>query len=182
MINQITSFLMKKKVEYLIQEFKESSYELFFVGNTLQMNRAKDTHSYSVTVYHSHNGFKGSATLSIHPTMNKEELTERNTCEISKHIYLQYGEKFEWPVNNENKNLEKIFCYGSVDQFGILVDGTVTACCLDSDGMINFGNIYENSFKEIIESEKFKTFNKKIKDGLCASALCSNCTYARKKV
>lgn len=74
MISTIKKILESKNVEYLINERKESSYELFFVNNELQMNRAKDVHHFDVVVYVTHGNFKGSATLKIHPTMNEAEV------------------------------------------------------------------------------------------------------------
>lgn len=111
------------------------------------------------------------------------ELFTRGTCEIKKRIYLQLGEKFEWPINTSNeKHFEKIFCYGSVDQFGVLVNGDIVPCCLDSEGIIKLGNIFEKDLKEILESNEYIDFNKKIKEGIPPTKLCEKCSYARKKV
>ena len=71
------------------------------------------------------------------------------------------AEKFSWPDSNISLISQDIFCYGLRDQIGILVDGTVVPCCLDSEGSINLGNIFEEDLQSIIESERAK----KIYDG-----------------
>jgi hypothetical protein len=48
---------------------------------------------------------------------------------------------------------ENVFCYGLRDQIGVLVHGTVVPCCLDSEGKIPLGNIYETSLEDILNSE-----------------------------
>lgn len=111
-----------------------------------------------------------------------DELLKRNTCEINKHIYLQTGEKFEWPVNTKDKTFDKIFCYGLLDQFGVLSNGDVVPCCLDNNGEIKLGNIFNESFKDILEKEETKIFIKNMKDNIPPCALCKKCSYARKKV
>ena len=60
------------------------------------------------------------------------------------------AEKFEWPNINLDSSQEKVFCYGLRNQVGILVDGTVVPCCLDSEGTIELGNIFNTSFTNII--------------------------------
>lgn len=111
------------------------------------------------------------------------ELKNRMTCEISKHIYIQTGEKFEWPIktNDENK-FDKIFCYGMLDQFGVLSNGDVVPCCLDNEGIIKFGNIFNESMKDILSKDEVNKFINNMKKGICPHSLCSKCTYARKKV
>ena len=57
-------------------------------------------------------------------------------------MFLEYGERFAWPDLNEETQGNNVFCYGLRDHIGILCDGTVVPCCLDSEGTINLGNIF----------------------------------------
>jgi len=41
-------------------------------------------------------------------------------------------------------------CYALRDHIGILVDGTVVPCCLDNNGDIPLGNIFDTNFSKII--------------------------------
>ena len=74
----------------------------------------------------------------------------RGGKKIADKLYLQLGDKFDWPSLEKNDESETAFCYGLRDQIGILADGTVVPCCLDSNGSINLGNIFENDLEEII--------------------------------
>ena len=44
---------------------------------------------------------------------------------IRDKIYLEWGERFEWPDSDAEIKGDKFYCYGLKDQFGILSDGTV---------------------------------------------------------
>lgn len=95
-------------------------------------------------------------------------------------LHLEYGERFIWP-DTEGKDLGDIGrCYGLVDQFGILSDGTVVPCCLDADGAINLGNVFTDDLSEILSSERAK----KIRDGFMKKSfvepLCQRCPFSRK--
>ena len=65
-------------------------------------------------------------------------------------------EKFEWPSLSLPYISKKGKCLGAKEMIGILVDGTVVPCCLDGNGDINLGNIFEKPLKEILESKRFK--------------------------
>lgn len=109
----------------------------------------------------------------------KEVLKEKNRVKLKERIYLNMAEKFSWPDSNISLISQDIFCYGLRDQIGILVDGTVVPCCLDSEGSINLGNIFEEDLQSIIESERAK----KIYDGFsrrkAVEDLCKRCGYAK---
>ncbi len=83
MISLIKEILDSKKVEYVINEEVESTYELFFVRHELQMNRIKDVKKYFVSIYHGHGEYMGNASTQIFPTMTKEEATK----ELESAIY-----------------------------------------------------------------------------------------------
>ena len=65
-----------------------------------------------------------------------------NGARIRHRLHLEYGERFEWPDSEAEDRGERVFCYGLADHFGILCDGTVVPCCLDSDGIIRLGNAF----------------------------------------
>ena len=107
----------------------------------------------------------------------------RSGKRICDKVFLEYGEKFEWPdVDGAElfSEEEKFFCHGLRDQIGILCDGTVVPCCLDSEGNIPLGNIFESSYDDIMGSEKVKNFYDSVSARRCPSALCATCEYARR--
>lgn len=105
-----------------------------------------------------------------------------NTKGIRIHdkLHLEWGDRFEWPDKNAPVQDNDVFCYGLRDHFGILCDGTVVPCCLDSDGVINLGNIFESDIEGILSSPRAQ----KIKEGFdcrkATEALCKKCGYAKR--
>ena len=97
-------------------------------------------------------------------------------------IFLEFGERFEWPDTNENIKGDRFFCYGLKDQFGILSDGTVVPCCLDSDGVINLGNIFTEDINSILNSERALKIIDGFKCGKASEELCRRCGYAQRFV
>lgn len=101
---------------------------------------------------------------------------------IRDKIYLEWGERFEWPDSNAEIKGERFFCYGLKDQFGILSDGTVVPCCLDSDGVIKLGNIFEEDINDILNSGRAVEMVNGFKCGRATEALCKRCGYAQRFV
>ncbi|MBE6732020.1 MAG: radical SAM protein [Ruminococcaceae bacterium] len=96
-------------------------------------------------------------------------------------VFLEWGEKFDWP-DIENETLDdNISCYGLRDQIGVLSSGTVVPCCLDSDGVINLGNIFTEDLDDILNSERAVNLRESfIKRKVCEE-LCKKCGYAHQK-
>jgi radical SAM protein with 4Fe4S-binding SPASM domain len=103
----------------------------------------------------------------------------RGTCLADK-VFLEYGDKFDWPSLNAEESSGKSFCYGLRDQIGILCDGTVVPCCLDSDGNIPLGNLHNTDLNEIIYSQKAMEIYHGFSHGKAAQDLCRRCGYARR--
>ena len=68
---------------------------------------------------------------------------------IRHKLHLEYGDRFAWPDMSCDNMGECVFCYGLGDHFGILCDGRVIPCCLDREGEITLGNIFETPIREI---------------------------------
>ncbi len=105
---------------------------------------------------------------------------ERNGTRIGEKIYIQYGDKFDWPTLESDNIDEKVFCYGLRDQIGVLADGTVVPCCLDNNGEINLGNIFEKDLEEIINSEKAQSIYNGFSSRNACEELCKRCSFVRK--
>ena len=105
---------------------------------------------------------------------------ERKGTRIGERIYIEYGDKFDWPSLESDDVEEKIFCYGLRDQIGILADGTVVPCCLDNEGTINLGNIFENDLEDIINSEKAQSIYNGFSNRNACEELCKRCSVVRR--
>ena len=95
-------------------------------------------------------------------------------------LHLEYGDRFEWPDREAEDRGDKVFCYGLKDHFAILCDGTVVPCCLDREGAIALGNIYETPVEKILESPRAKAMREGFQRRCATEALCRRCGYARR--
>ena len=100
---------------------------------------------------------------------------------ICDKLFLEWGNLFDWPDIDGEEYSANHGCYGLRDQAGILCDGTVVPCCLDADGIINLGNIFESPLSEILESERAKKLKQSFIDRNVCEELCRRCGYAAVK-
>lgn len=105
---------------------------------------------------------------------------ERRGTRIGERVYLEYGDKFDWPDLNAPEGSEAVFCYGLRDQLGVLCDGTVVPCCLDHEGDLKLGNLFKESMEEILENPRAKAIYAGFRNKKAAEELCRKCGYARR--
>lgn len=110
----------------------------------------------------------------------KPWVTEQKGIRIGNRVYLEYGDKFDWPDLTAKNHGDQVFCYGLRDQIGVLCDGTVVPCCLDHDGDLALGNLLESELAEILESERAKAIYAGFQRRYAAEELCQKCGYARR--
>ena len=103
---------------------------------------------------------------------------ERRGPRLGQKIYLEYGDKFDWPDLSAADNGERVFCYGLRDQIGVLCDGTVVPCCLDHEGDLALGNLHETTMDAILETDRAKAIFEGFRKGKAAEELCRRCGYA----
>jgi len=101
---------------------------------------------------------------------------EKN-IKIDDNVYISKDEEFVWPSLNNDYYDEVGNCYGLKSQIGILVDGTVVVCCLDSFGHSNLGNIFESSLEEILSKDIVKNIIKGFNDRYVYLDICKHCSY-----
>lgn len=101
---------------------------------------------------------------------------------IKEKLFLEWGERFEWPDKEAEPKGDRFFCYGLKDQFGILCDGTVVPCCLDSDGVISLGNVFKEDLATILNSPRAKAMVEGFQCGKATEDLCRRCGYAQRFV
>jgi len=107
---------------------------------------------------------------------------EENTrgYRIQNKLFLEWGDRFGWPDKDAPHISDNVFCYGLRDHFGILSDGTVVPCCLDSDGVISLGNIFSEDIADIISSERARAMVKGFDGRKASEELCRRCAYAQR--
>ncbi len=119
----------------------------------------------------------------INSVFNTELVTEnlQHHTSITDKMYVSFAETFEWPITTENKEkICKKYCYGLRSHFGILCDGTVVACCLDSEGKLALGNIFKSRISDILNTPRAQNIYKGFADRNITEEFCKTCTYANK--
>lgn len=103
--------------------------------------------------------------------------TRNGSRKLGERLYLENAARFAWPDMGAEE-VETQFCYALRDQAGILAGGTVIPCCLDHEGDVPLGNIFEKPLAEILASPRAKA----LYDGFSArrptEELCRRCGYA----
>lgn len=107
----------------------------------------------------------------------QHEIEKQGNIKIDDHTYINKDIEFNWPSLNNNVYNETGYCYGLKTHISILSDGTVVPCCLDAEGIINLGNIYELTLEEILNSERTKNIINAFKNNKRYEDLCKHCTF-----
>ncbi len=105
---------------------------------------------------------------------------ERRGIRIGQRIFLEYGDKFDWPDMGAEEGGNQVFCYGLRDQIGVLCDGTVVPCCLDHEGDLALGSLFHEDLEEILEAPRAKAIYEGFRNRTAAEELCRKCGYARR--
>ena len=101
---------------------------------------------------------------------------------IADKLFLEWGERFDWPDMEADYCSDDHSCYGLRDQIGVLCDGSVVPCCLDADGLITLGNIFEQPLSEIILSPRATALKRSFENRCITEPLCQRCGFAYKRV
>lgn len=99
---------------------------------------------------------------------------------IRKGLFLEWGERFTWPDREAPVQSDAVYCYGMRDHFGILCDGSVVPCCLDSDGVITLGNIFDTDISDILSSKRARAIAEGFACRKASEELCRRCAYAQR--
>ena len=99
---------------------------------------------------------------------------------IREKFYLEWGDRFQWPDREAPFRSDRVFCYGMQDHFGILCDGTVVPCCLDSEGVIALGNVFREDLAHILSSPRAQAIAEGFRRRIASEELCRRCGYAQR--
>jgi len=110
-----------------------------------------------------------------------EQVKENDFVEIGNKKYINLDTIYEWPSLEKEIVSTTGNCYGLVNQLAILVDGTVVPCCLDHNGDINLGNIFESSLENILNSETASNILDGFKCNKLIHSLCQRCGFRELK-
>lgn len=99
-----------------------------------------------------------------------------HSIRLAEKILLHFDTYFEWP-SLSNPFYGDGSCQGLQSHIGILADGRVVPCCLDSEGIITLGNLHEKSLDEILQSKRVKNIRQGFREGKAVEELCQKCSY-----
>lgn len=119
---------------------------------------------------------------------------------LENRIILHQSELFCWAgtkaddlgVQTEFANLQgernapkvpcvKGSCHALRKQIGILSDGTVVPCCMDTNGVMGLGNLFTQELSEILASKRAVAMKKGFERDEFTEKLCQQCEFGRKK-
>lgn len=109
---------------------------------------------------------------------------------IATHVFIEWGEYFDWPGTDCDKTdccsqkeyegeYGSDFCHGLLTQIGILSDGTVVPCCMDRNGDIPLGNIFESDLDEILMGDRARNMREAMAHHRFIEPLCHSCGFIR---
>lgn len=96
---------------------------------------------------------------------------------LAERVFLSFDDRFVWPSLNSPFLGTEGTCYGLRNQLAILVDGTVSPCCLDGSGEISLGNALETPLAEILTTTHSLKIVQGFQQGKVIPKLCQHCSY-----
>jgi radical SAM protein with 4Fe4S-binding SPASM domain len=100
----------------------------------------------------------------------------KDAIRLENQIKLHFDNYFQWPNLNSTHSSNGT-CQGLSSHFGILSSGVVVPCCLDSEAVINLGDLNNKSLKDILISSKATNIISGFKKNKAVEELCKRCRY-----
>lgn len=178
-LNSYNANSHKKSLEEYLQpifEFahyvQEQKKELFINFRLWNFDDALSAQTFNERVFDYANDFFKQE-LSFKDVQKKRPKSLR----IAKKLFFHFDDYFNWPTLDGQSKLKHGFCYGLKSHFGILSSGSVVPCCLDKDGVVNLGNIHEQTLEDILNSSRVKQIQEGFLNQEAVEELCQKCEY-----
>ncbi len=105
-----------------------------------------------------------------------DKLYNDKNIKIASNTFVNKENIFTWP-DVDNDILVDGFCYGLKTHIAILSNGDIVPCCLDANGEIKLGNIFEDSLDDVLNGDIYKSLLKSFKDNKAIHPLCKSCNF-----
>ncbi len=160
-----------KPILELCQEKVKQEKELFINLRMWNLDEAMSEKSFNRELFE-----KLSTTFGV--DLNLEELNpkEKKSIRLDNKVLLHFDNYFEWPSLN-NPLYGHGTCQGLSSHIGVLANGTVVPCCLDSEAVIKLGNLHEKSLEAIVKGSRATAIRDGFAKGKCSEELCLKCSY-----
>jgi len=95
---------------------------------------------------------------------------------LASKLLVHFDTYFEWP-SLDNPVYGDGTCQALHSHIAVLASGKVVPCCLDCDGIIELGDLHEESLNSIVSNERSTAMRLGFKEGKAVEALCQKCAY-----
>ena len=99
---------------------------------------------------------------------------------LDEGVFLNKAEEFAWPDPELPEGGNEGSCLGLRDQIAVLVDGTVVPCCLDGEGRLALGNLFEEDLDAILADPRARAMREGFERGVLVEGLCRTCGFRRR--
>ena len=103
----------------------------------------------------------------------------RNSYMIMPHVYVSFENDFQWP-DDTDAGSDCGTCLGGRMQMAVLSSGAVVPCCLDAEGVIELGNLKEESFSDILKKPRYQALIHGFQTHHLSEPLCRSCSFRRR--
>ncbi|AXP09325.1 radical SAM/SPASM domain-containing protein [Campylobacter hepaticus] len=101
---------------------------------------------------------------------------------LQRHILLHQDKLFKWPNLKEKAFYKKGKCHALKEQIGILSNGNLVPCCLDTQGDIYLGNVFKDDFIKLLKSPHVEAMKKAFKKNERIEKLCQTCEFFKTRL
>ena len=108
-----------------------------------------------------------------------KKIISDSKIKISNNLIIDTNHEFIWPDINNSYYNENGKCLGLIDHIGILCDGTIIPCCLDSNGSINLGNIFNDELDDVLSSNLVNDMINGFRNNKKICELCKHCYFLK---
>lgn len=111
------------------------------------------------------------------PPLRAADLAAARGLALAPRVFLNPEPQFTWPHPSAPDLGGQGSCRGLRDHLAILVDGTVVPCCLDGEGRLALGNIFQSPLAEILAAPRARRMREGFGHQRLVEPLCRRCTY-----
>lgn len=108
-----------------------------------------------------------------------DKLYSDKNIKIASNTFVNKENIFTWP-DVDNDILVDGFCYGLKTHIAILSNGDIVPCCLDANGEIKLGNIFEDTLDVVLNGDTYKSLLKSFEDNKSLHPLCKSCNFKKR--
>jgi radical SAM protein with 4Fe4S-binding SPASM domain len=155
----------------LCEAKQEREEELFINLRVWNLDEMMSERSFNQRLFQ-----KLSETFDI-PLVLEEIYKERpKSIRLAPKILVHFDSYFEWP-SLQNQYYGDGTCQGLQSHIAVLASGKVVPCCLDCDGVIELGDLHQNTLEEILNTKRTKDMIEGFKEDKAVEELCQKCSY-----